>query len=115
MVEESLSSLFNEWWEINKQIAHDLENFDFKELKESRSKQRKIEDIIYKIVQKNAPENLNIELPDDCSQMEVGFDFNNSIFYFIMEDPDYEDDLKLIAIKINKEKEISIEKDFNFE
>ncbi|MFW9880084.1 MAG: hypothetical protein ACFFG0_43980 [Candidatus Thorarchaeota archaeon] len=90
--------------------------FDFANIKKIREGQKKIEDNIYEILKKNAPENIKMILPEDCGEMEVGYDTEGNTFYFVMIDPESpDDDIKLNASTIDLEKKISLVEDFEIE
>ncbi|MFX1453725.1 MAG: hypothetical protein ACFFCM_23040, partial [Promethearchaeota archaeon] len=88
--------------------------FEFSKIKEIREKQRKIEDSVYTILLENAPEDLKNLLPTDCGSLEIGFDTENNIFYFVMLDPNYEEseETKLLAFTIDLNKKVSLIEDF---
>ena len=113
----NIEKLFQEWNELNSKAQESLGEFNFAKLKEIRAKQKKAEDSIYEILKENAPENILKILPEDCGEMEVGFEMEENRFYFVMFDPDEEDEEEptLIAITINLEKNVDIIKDFKME
>jgi hypothetical protein len=112
-----LKDLFQNWNELNEKAQQSFGNFDFSKIKEIRAEQKKIEDSVYKILKKNAPDQIKEILPDDCGQMEVGFDTEEYIFYFVMFDPEFDNEeiTKLIAITLDLNKSVSIKKDFKIE
>ena len=113
-MEKNIKDLFQNWQKLNKQVEESFGKFEFSSIKEIRKEQREIEDDIYLMLLKNAPEDIKTLLPKDCGEMEIGYDMENKIFYFVMFDPDYEEseDTKLMAITINLDKKINIIKDF---
>jgi len=62
----------------------------------------------------NASEDIKKTLPETCGELEIGFDVENNIFYYVMLDPDYEEseETKLIAITIDSKKTVNLVKDF---
>jgi len=112
---ENLAELFQEWQELNNQVAESFGNFDFDSVKEIRKKQRVIEDSIFSIVLNNAPDEIMKILPEDCGDMEVGYEFESKKFLFVMLDPEFEDEeeVKLLAISIDTNKNVNIIKNFN--
>ena len=112
-----LKELFQKWNDLNSKAQKSFGNFDFSTIKGIRAKQKKIEDSIYEILRINAPGQILEFLPEDCGQMEVGYDTEGNIFYFVMFDPDFEDEeeIKLIAITLDLNKKVSIKKDFKIE
>ncbi|MHA2008378.1 MAG: hypothetical protein ACXABO_03955 [Promethearchaeota archaeon] len=113
----NLESLFQEWNELNKSTQASLGEFDFAKIKEIRAKQKEIEDAIYEILKENAPDNIAPLLPDDCGEMEVGYESEGKQFYFVMFDPEEEDEeaITLIAITIDSNKSINLIKDFKMD
>ncbi|MFW9937921.1 MAG: hypothetical protein ACFFD5_09745 [Candidatus Thorarchaeota archaeon] len=112
-----LKDLFQKWNDLNTKAQASFGNFDFSKIKEIRTKQKKIEDSIYEILKNNASDQILNMLPDDCGQMEVGYDTEESVFYFVMFDPEFEeeDETKLIALTLDLNKNVSIKKDFKIE
>ncbi|MHA1916084.1 MAG: hypothetical protein ACW986_19060 [Promethearchaeota archaeon] len=115
----NLEKLFQEWNELNQNAQEALGEFDFAKIKEIRAGQKEAEDAIYEILKENAPENILKILPDDCGEMEIGYEIEEKRFYFVMFDPEYEDedeeDPKIIAITLDIEKHIDLIKDFKME
>ena len=68
-------------------------------------------------LKENAPENIATLLPDDCGEFEVGYESEGKQFYFVMFDPEEEDEdsIKLIAITIDINKTVNIIKDFKMD
>ncbi len=112
-----LDNLFQEWNELNTNAQKFLGEFDFAKIKEIRAKQKIAEDSIYEILKENAPDDIKKILPDECGEMEVGYESEENRFYFVMFDPEEEDEeeAKLIAITINVSKNVNIIKDFKME
>ncbi|MFX0059022.1 MAG: hypothetical protein ACFE85_02080 [Candidatus Hodarchaeota archaeon] len=112
-----LKDFFQKWNNLNKKAQQSFGNFDFSKIKEIRTEQKKIEDSIFEILKKNASDQIMNILPEDCGQMEVGYDTENNVFYFVMFDPEFEDEeeTKLLAITIDLNKNVSIKKDFKIE
>jgi len=110
----SLEDLFKEWNKLNSLAEESFGQFNFSKIKEIREKQKKIEDLIYEILKENASDDFKTLLPDDCGQLEVGYDVEGNIFYFVMMDPNLssEDEIKLIAFTINQEKKVNRINDF---
>ncbi len=114
MAEVSMRKLFFEWNELNKKAEKFFGEFNFSKIKEIRREQNILEDKIYNEVKKNAPEQINKILPDDVGELEVGYEVNGSIFYFVMIDPSLEDDeeTRLIAITFDENKKIELINNF---
>jgi DNA-directed RNA polymerase subunit F len=110
----NLKDLFDNWKKLNDQANDSIGKFDFSKIKEVRKKQEAIENSIFKILNEKAPKKILDILPDDCGQMEMGFNDNKNIFYFVMVDDELstDDDLKLQAISINLLGEIEVIKNF---
>ena len=111
---EDIKQLFKNWNNLNKQVEESFGQFEFSKIKEIREKQRKIEDSVYAILLENASEDLKNLLPADCGSLEIGFDTENNIFYYVMLDPNYEesDETKLLAFTIDSNKNVSLIEDF---
>ena len=116
-MEKSLTELFQEWQKLNNQVAESFGNFDFDSVKDIRKNQRVIEDYIFSILVINAPDNIKKILPEDCGDMEVGYEYDSKKFFFVTLDPETEADeeaeVKLIAITIDTNKNVEMIKDFN--
>ncbi|MFX1355149.1 MAG: hypothetical protein ACFFGP_14435 [Promethearchaeota archaeon] len=112
-----LEDLFKEWNELNTMAEEFFGEFNFSKIKEIREKQKTLEDSIYGILKLNAPDEFKPLLPDDCGQLEVGYDIEGNIFYFVMIDPNLndEEEIKLIAFTINQEEEVKRIDDFKIE
>ena len=113
----NLENLFQEWNELNIKAQKFLGEFDFAKIKEIRAKQKQSEDSIFEILKDNAPDDIKKILPDDCGEMEVGYELEENRFYFVMFDPEDEDEEepKLIAITIDVNKKVNLIKDFKIE
>ncbi|MFX0000826.1 MAG: hypothetical protein ACFE9Q_14140 [Candidatus Hodarchaeota archaeon] len=112
-----LKEMFQEWNELNSKAQESMGQFDFSNIKKIRASQKKLEDAIYEILKENAPKNIKEIIPDDCGEMEVGYDTEGNTFYFVMMDPETEDEeeVNLIAITIDTDKKVSMIKDFTIE
>ena len=111
----NLEELFISWQSLNSGISESLNELDFSSIKDIRAQQRDIEDNIYSMVLENAPEDIKQILPEDCGEMEMGYDITNKKFYFLMEDPDQDPDdekLTILALTINSEKKVEKIKNF---
>ena len=115
--EPDLKIIFQEWNELNTKTQEYLGQFDFSKIKEIRKKQKEIEDSIFEILKSWAPDNIKAILPDDCGEMEVGYESEENTFYFVMFDPESSDDedAGLIAITIDIKKDVEKIKDFKME
>ena len=113
-MEKNLGDLFQEWQNLNSQVADSLGEFEFSSLKEARKKQSKIEDEIYSILLENAPDDIKGILPKTCGEMEIGYEISKKIFYFLMEDPEHEVEevLIILAITIDSNKNVKTIKNF---
>lgn len=112
-----LEVLFQEWNELNQKVQGSFSKFDFSEVKEIRNKQKKIEDAIYENLKQNAPKSYRDILPSEAGQMEVGYDTEGKIFYYVMIDPKSEenDSIKLIAFTIDIFNNVNMVEDFKIE
>ena len=106
----NLKDLFHEWNELNSKTQELMGNFDFENIKKIRKSQKKIEDTIYDVLKENAPDNIKKILPEDCGEMEVGYDTEGETFYFVMIDSEKstDDNIKLDAITIDTNKKIEM-------
>jgi hypothetical protein len=113
----NLKELFQEWNELNIKAQESMGQFDFANIKKIRESQKKIEDTIFLILKENAPEDIKAILPEDCGEMEVGYDTEGNTFYFVMidEEDSTDEDVKLNAITIDINKKVSIIEDFEIE
>ncbi len=117
-IEINIEDLFQKWKELNDKVGVSFGSFDFDSIKEIRNKQRDVEDNIYSILLKNAPENIKKILPDECGEFEIGFNTSDNIFYFLTYDPEQEADeepARIIAITIDKTKIVNKIEDFQAE
>ena len=82
-----------------------------------RNKKKKIEDAIYENLKKRAPKSYKDILPEKAGQLEVGYDTEGKIFYYVMIDPKSEekDSIKLIAFTIDTSKNVNMIEDFKIE
>ena len=112
-----LSEMFQEWNELNSKAQESMGNFDFATIKTIREGQKKIEDSIFEILKENAPKSIKEILPEDCGEMEVGYDTEGKIFYFVMvdEEDSTEEEVKLNAITIDTNKKIELIENFEIE
>ena len=114
----NFEDLFSQWEELNNKVGASFGNFDFDTIKLIRVDQKKVEDEIYSALLKLAPEDLKKILPEDCGEMEIGYEGKEKKFYFVMIDPDQDFDapddvpMKLMAITFTIKKEVNIIKDF---
>ena len=100
--ETKIEDLFQKWNELNTQAGVSLGSFNFDSIKKVRNQQRELEDKIYVILQENAPNDIKKLLPDDCGEFEIGYNVSDKIFYFLMYDPDEDDEIIAITIDANK-------------
>lgn len=116
-MEKSLAELFQEWQELNTQVAQKFGEFNFDSIKEIRKKQRIIEDLVYSVLLDSAPADIKKILPDTCGEMEIGYNSQNNKLYFVMFDPEYEESEEaiLIAITIDENKKVETIKNFKEE
>ena len=110
----SLSELFKEWNELNNKSGASMGQFDFSTIKEIRKEQNKLEDKIYSEVKKNAPDEILKILPEECGEMEMGYDTKGNIFYFVMLDPEFieSEETILLAITIDQKNKVDLIKNF---
>jgi uncharacterized protein YdcH (DUF465 family) len=115
--EANLMDLFEKWNKYNQEVQELMAKFDLATVKKIRKKQQEIEDSIYGLLKKNVPDEYREILPEDCGELEVGYDTTNNEFYFVMIDPDTEDDenIKLIAFTIDIDESVDIIEDFKIE
>jgi uncharacterized protein YdcH (DUF465 family) len=113
----NLKKLFEEWNDLNTSVQDSFGQFDFSKIKEIRKKQKALEDKIYENLLENATDDIKEILPNDCGEMEVGYDIEGKTFYFVMFDPEYEDveETKLIAVTLDINNKVSLIKDFKME
>ncbi|MFX1567337.1 MAG: hypothetical protein ACFFCV_03110 [Promethearchaeota archaeon] len=117
MSEQNLKEMFQKWNELNSKAQESMGNFDFETIKKIRKGQKEIEDTIFEILKENAPENIKVLLPEDCGEMEVGYDTGGETFYFVMidEEDSIGEEVKLNAITIDLNKKIDLIEDFEIE
>ena len=115
--EANLKVLFETWNNYNEQVQELMAGFDLANVKKIRKNQQEIEDMIYVLLKKHAPSDYLEMLPEDCGELEVGYDTVNNEFYFVMIDPSTENDenIKLIAFTINIDKFVDVIEDFKIE
>ncbi|TXT61738.1 MAG: hypothetical protein BAJALOKI2v1_10008 [Promethearchaeota archaeon] len=114
-IPDNLPDLFQGWINLNKMVGSSFQTLDFSEIRKYRNQQREIEDKIYEILRNNAPAEIKDILPEECGQMEMGYEKTSGKFYYLMEDPETqesEDELKILAITIDKDMNINTIKDF---
>ncbi len=111
--ETNIEILFQKWNELNSQAGASLGSFDFDSIKKIRNEQRDLEDKIYIFLQENAPADLKKILPEDCGEFEVGYNVTDKIFYFLMYDPDEEDEI--MAITIDSKQKVGKIKNFKMD
>jgi uncharacterized protein YdcH (DUF465 family) len=115
--EANLKELFEKWNEYNQEVQELMAKFDLATVKKIRKKQQAIEDSIYGLLKKNVPDDYIEILPEDCGELEVGYDTTNNEFYFVMIDPNTEEDeeIRLIAFTIDTDESVVIIEDFKIE
>jgi hypothetical protein len=113
----NLKEMFEEWNALNSKAQESMGNFDFETIKKIRESQKKIEDTIFDILKENAPENIKEILPEDCGEMEVGYDTEGKTFYFVMidEEDSTEEEVELNAITIDTNKKVELIENFEME
>jgi len=110
----SLRELFKEWNELNNKAGASMGQFDFSTIKEIRKEQSKLENSIFEVLKKHAPDGILKILPEECGEMEMGYETKGNIFYFVMLDPEFIDDeeTKLLAVTINLKNKVDLIKNF---
>ena len=110
----SLSQLFKEWNELNNKAGASMGQFDFSTIKEIRNEQSKLENSIFEILKKHASDEILKILPEECGEMEMGYETKGNIFYFVMLDPEFieDEETKLLAITIDLKNKVDLIKDF---
>jgi len=111
----SLRELFKEWNELNNKAGASMGQFDFSTIKEIRKEQSKLENAIFEELKKHASDEILKILPEEgCGEMEMGYETNGNIFYFVMLDPEFieDEETKLLAITINLKNKVDLIKDF---
>ena len=113
----SLRQLFKEWNELNNKAGASMGQFDFTAIKEIRKEQSKLENSIYSEVKKSAPDEILKILPEECGEMEIGYDTKEKVFYFVMLDPEFfeSEETILLAITIDLKNKVDLIKDFEIE
>ncbi len=113
----SLNDLFQEWNELNIKAGESMGQFDFSKIKEVRTNQSNIENSIYEVLKKHASEDLLKILPEECGELEMGYNTKDEIFYFVMLDPEFDDseEVKLLAVTIDLSNKVNVIKDFKIE
>jgi len=113
----SLSELFQEWNELNIKAGESMGQFDFSKIKEIRKDQSKVENSIYETLKNHASEDVLKILPEECGELEMGYNTKDQIFYFVMLDPEFEDEEEtiLLAVAIDVKNKVSVIKDFKIE
>ncbi|NHJ21271.1 MAG: hypothetical protein EAX91_10025 [Candidatus Lokiarchaeota archaeon] len=112
-----ISDLFKEWDELNTKAGESMGQFDFSKIKEIRKEQSNIENAIFEIVKKHASEDILNILPENCGELEMGYNASDEVFYFVMIDPEFEDEeeIKLLAVAIDVNNNVSLINDFKIE
>jgi len=113
----SLNDLFQEWNELNIKAGESMGQFDFSKIKEIRTSQSKVENSIYEVLKNHASDDLLKILPEECGELEMGYNTKDKIFFFVMLDPEFEDseETVLLAVTIDLSNKVSIIKDFKIE
>ena len=113
----SLSELFQEWNELNIKAGESMGQFDFSKIKEIRKDQSKVENSIDETLKNHASEDVLKILPEECGELEMGYNTKDQIFYFVMLDPEFEDEEEtiLLAVAIDVKNKVSVIKDFKIE
>ena len=112
-----INDLFQEWNELNIKAGESMGQFDFTKIKEIRQSQSTVENSIYEVLRNNASDDLLKILPEECGELEMGYNTNDKIFYFVMIDPEFEDSEEtiLLAVTIDLDKKVGLLKDFKIE
>ena len=112
-----INDLFQEWNELNIKAGESMGQFDFTKIKEIRQSQSNVENSIYEVLRNNASDDLLKILPEECGELEMGYNTNDKIFYFVMIDPEFEDSEEtiLLAVTIDLDKKVGLLKDFKIE
>ncbi len=113
----NLSELFQEWNDLNIKAGESMGQFDFSKIKEIRQSQSNVENSIYEVLKNKASDDLLKILPEECGELEMGYNTNDKIFYFVMLDPEFEDEEEtvLLAITIDLNNKVGLLKDFKIE
>ena len=112
-----LNDLFQEWNELNIKAGESMGQFDFTEIKEIRKSQSNVENSIYEVLKKYASADLLKILPEECGELEMGYNTKDKIFYFVMLDPEFEDSEEtiLLAVTIDLNNKVGLLKNFKIE
>jgi len=113
----NLTELFQKWNDLNLKAGESMGQFDFTKIKEIRESQSKVENSIYEVLKNNASDDLLKILPEECGELEMGYNTKDKIFYFVMLDPEFEDSEEtiLLAITIDLNNKVGLLKDFKIE
>ena len=113
----NLTELFQKWNDLNLKAGESMGQFDFTKIKEIRESQSKVENSIYEVLKNNASDDLLKILPEECGELEMGYNTKDKIFYFVMLDPEFEDEEEttLLAITIDLNNKVGLIKDFKIE
>ena len=113
----SLNELFQEWNELNIKAGESMGQFDFTKIKEIRISQSKVENSIYEVLKNHASDDLLKILPEECGELEMGYNTKDKIFYFVMLDPEFEDEEEtiLLAATIDLKNKVGLIKNFKIE
>ena len=112
-----LNDLFQEWNELNIKAGESMGQFDFTTIKEIRNSQSNVENAIYEVLKKYASDDLLKILPEECGELEMGYNIKDKIFYFVMLDPEFEEEEEtiLLAVTIDLNNKVGLLKDFKIE
>lgn len=113
----NFEEMVTKWNDLNQEAGMYMAKFDFDNIKKIRAQQVEVEDAVYQLLMEKAPVDIKKILPEDCSTMEVGVEVAEKKFYFVMEDPDFEesDEIVLKAFWIDADHNIGIEDNFKIE
>ena len=113
----TLNDLFQEWNELNVKAGESMGQFDFSKIKEIRTSQSIVENSIYEVLKKSASADVLKILPEECGELEMGYNTKDQIFYFVMLDPEFEDaeETVLLAVTIDLNNSVNVIKDFKIE
>ncbi len=113
----NLTELFQKWNDLNLKAGESMGQFDFTKIKEIRESQSEVENSIYEVLKNNASDDLLKILPEECGELEMGYNTKDKIFYFVMLDPEFEDSEEtiLLAITIDLNNKVGLLKDFKIE
>jgi hypothetical protein len=116
--ETNIEDLFQKWNELNTNTGASLGSFDFESIKKNRNQMRDLEDKIYLILLKNAPDDIKKILPEGCGEFEIGYNVTDQIFYFLTYDPEQEDEeapAEIIAITLDINNKVDKIKNFKID